>query len=189
LLIVFTLRTPILQVVGARALVFGVLVAALAASAAAASVGPVGLRGQRDGTFAVQDGRGAFQLQNMQGSVFGRVDRGRVAITNPYSNTGTTIVRGYQSIKIKTPTTTVYCCKNIRFRTSGKFTVRIEQGVGVELSVVGRGKGMLLGAGYTELGLSDGTYQLNDSPGVPVPDVRTWVTIKAPQPLPRPKRR
>jgi hypothetical protein len=174
--------------VGARALVLGVLIAALAASAAAASA-PLGLQSQRDGIFAVQDGRGAFQLQNMQGSVFGRVDRGKVTITNPYSNTGTTIVRGYQTIKIKTPTTTVYCCKNIRFRTSGKFSIQIDQGVGVELSVVGRGKAMLLGAGYTELGLSDGTYQLNDSPQVPVPDVRTWVAIKAPQPPPPPRRR
>jgi hypothetical protein len=165
------------------------LVAALAAASAAASTGPLGLRGQRDGTFAVVDGRGTFQLQNVQGGLVGRVDRGRVTFTNPYSNTGTTIVRGYQSIKIKTPTTTVYCCKNIRFRTSGKFTVQIDQGVGVELSVVGRGKAMLLGAGYTELGLSDGTYQLNDSPQVPVPDVRTWVTIKGPQPPPPPKRR
>ena len=165
------------------------LFAALAASAAAASTGPVGMGGQRDGTYSVQDGRGSFQLQNMQGSVLGRVDRGKVTITNPYSNTGTTIVRGYQTIKIKTPTTTVYCCKNIRFRTSGKFTVQVDQGVGVQLSVVGRGKAMLLGAGYTELGLSDGTYQLNDSPAVPVPDVRTWVTIKAPmQPPPPPKR-
>lgn len=173
---------------GARALAIGVLIAALAASAAAASA-PAGMQGQRDGTFAVQDGRGAFQLQNMQGGVVGRVDHGRVTITNPYSNTGTTIVRGYQSIKIKSPTATVYCCKNIRFRTSGKFTIQIDQGVGVELSVVGRGKAMLLGAGYTELGLSDGTYQLNDSPEVPVPDVRTWVTIKAPQPQPPPKHR
>ena len=113
----------------------------------------------------------------------------RSTITSPYSNTGTTIVRGYQSIKIKTPTTTVYCCKNIRFRTSGRFTVQIDQGVGVELSVVGRGKAMLRGAGYAELGLSDGTYQLNDSPAVPVPDVATWVTIKAPMPPPPPKRR
>ena len=183
LLIVFTLRTPILQTVGARALLLGMLVAALAASAAAASA-PLGIGGQRDGTFAVVDGRGSFQLQNVQGGLVGRVDRGKVTITSPYSNTGTTIVRGYQSIKIKTPTTTVYCCKNIRFRTSGKFTLQIDQGVGVELSVVGRGKAMLRGAGYAELGLSDGTYQLNDSPAVPVPDVATWVTIKAPMPPP-----
>ncbi len=163
------------------------LVAALVAASAAAST-PLGMRSQRDGTFAVQDGRGSFQLQNVQGGLVGRVDRGKITITSPYSNTGTTIVRGYQTIKIKTPTATVYCCKNIRFRTSGKFTVQIDQGVGVELSVVGRGKAMLLGAGYAELGLSDGTYQLNDSPGVPVPDVRTWVTIKAPMPAPPPKR-
>ena len=104
----FTLQTPILRYMGARALVLGMLVAALAASTAAAS-SPLGMRGQRDGTFAVVDGRGTFQLQNVQGGLVGRVDRGKVTFTNPYSNTGTTIVRGYQSIKIKTPTTTVYC--------------------------------------------------------------------------------
>jgi hypothetical protein len=147
------------------------------------------MRGQRDGTFAVQAGRGAFQLQNMQGSVLGRVDRGKVTITDPDASNGTPIVRGYQSVKIKSPTTSVYCCKNIRFMIlGGAFSIQIDQGVGVELSVVGRGKAMLLGAGYSELGLSDGTYQLNDSPAVPVPDVRTWVQIKAPTPPPPPKR-
>jgi hypothetical protein len=169
--------------VGARALVLGVLVAALAASAAAAST-PAATRTPRDGLFSVQAGRGTFQLQNIQGSLLGQVDRGKVTITSDMS----AIVRGYQSVKPK-GLGALYCCKNIRFRIPrGKFTVQIDQGVGVELSVVGRGRAMLLGAGYTELGLSDGTYQLNDSPDVPVPDVRTWVQVKAPQAPPPPKR-
>jgi len=169
----------------------GLLIAALAGSAAAASTGPLGLRAQRDGTFEVQDGRGMFQLVNMQGSILGRVDRGKVTVTDPL---GRVIVRGYQSngVKIISATKTQYCCKNIRFRTSGpvgSFGVQVDQGVGVELSVVGRGKAVMLGAGYAELGLSDGIYQLNDSPQVPVPDVRTTVQIKSPMPLPPPKRR
>ena len=166
---------------GTRALILGVLVAALAAASAAAST-PLGLRGQRDGTFSVQDGRGIFLLQQVQGSVLGQVDRGKVTITSDTP----AIVRGYQSIKIRPLGAIQYCCKNIRFRIpKGKFTVQIDQGVGVQLSVVGRGKAMLLGAGYSELGLSDGMYQLNDSPDVPVPDTRTWVQIKAPQPPPK----
>ena len=165
------------------------LIAALAASAAAASSGPLGLRGQRDGTFGLTDGRGQFQLQNMQGSILGRVDRGRVTVTDPNARV---IVRGWQTIKSRSPIVTQYCCKNIRFRSSGpvgSFGLQIDQGVGVELSVVGRGRAVLLGAGYAELGLSDGTYQLNDSPPVPVPDVRTIVQIKSPMPPPPPKRR
>ena len=170
---------------GTRVLALGVLFAALATSAAAASSGPLNVRSQRDGTFSVQAGRGIFQLQNVQGSVLGQVDRGKVTITS----NAPAIVRGYQSIKIKPSGAALYCCKNLRFRIPrGKFTVQIDQGVGVQLSVVGRGRAMMLGAGYAELGLSDGTYQLNDSPDVPVPDVRTWVQIKAPQPGPPPKR-
>lgn len=160
----------------------------LTASAAAASTRPAATAGQNDGTFALQDGRGSFALQGMQGSVLGRVDRGRVTITDPLAHDGTTIVRGYQWIKIRSATTTVYGGKNVRFRIlGGRFSLQIDNGVGVDLSVVGRGRAMLLGAGYSELGLSDGQYALNDAPMVPVPDVRTWIQIKAPVPPKHPK--
>jgi hypothetical protein len=47
---------------------------------------------------------------------------------------------------------------------------------------------MLDGAGFDELGLSDGEYSLNGAPYVTVPSIRTWVTVKAPPRVPPPKR-
>ena len=77
--------------------------------------------------------------------------------------------------------TTVYGCKNIRFRHRRQLHLQID---GRRRGAERRGprEGDARGAGYAELGLSDGTYSLNDSPAVTVPNIRTWVTIKAPMP-------
>jgi hypothetical protein len=167
-----------------RALIVGLLGLTLIASAAASTTKPTLMRGQRDGTYALQDGRGSFALQNMQGSVLGRFDRGKLTITAA-PTAGNVVVRGASTVKIRSVTTTVYSGKNIRFHIlGGKYTLQIDNGVGVQMSVVGQGRAMLLGAGYAELGLSDGEYSLNDAAPVPVPDVRTWVQVQAPPPPP-----
>jgi hypothetical protein len=46
---------------------------------------------------------------------------------------------------------------------------------------------MLKGAGFEELGLSDGEYSLNGEALMPVPEERTWLMLKAPSKQP-PKR-
>jgi hypothetical protein len=48
---------------------------------------------------------------------------------------------------------------------------------------------MLDGAGFGELGLSDGEYSLNGASYVTVPSTRTWVTVKAPPRVPPPPKR
>jgi hypothetical protein len=152
------------------------LVALLGAAAVAAAGG----MGQGDGTFALHGGRGTFYLQGLQGSVIGRIDRGKVTIDDLDSVGSGPIVRGKYWVKVR-GTSVIYGGTNIRFRILGaRSTVRIENSGGVELSVVGRGRLMLKGAGFEEFGLSDGTYSLNGDVFVPVPEERTWLQLRAP---------
>ncbi len=164
----------------------------------AASVGatdtPLHRAGGQDGTLSLRAGRGSFALLTMTGSVLGRIDKGMLTITDPDRSTGDPIVRGWTWIKFRSATTVQYGSngkKPLRFRIlGGRFDLRIDGATGAELSVVGRGRAMVDGAGFDELGLSDGTYSLNDSPYVTVPSIRSWLTIKAPRkhPPPPPKR-
>lgn len=174
-------------------LLLACLTIVLASLAVAASVGattgaPLQRAGGSDGTLSLRDGRGSFALLTMTGSVLGRIDKGTLTITDPDQSAGDPIVRGYQWIKARSANTVQYGGKKpIRFRIlGGRFDLRIDGSTGAELSVVGRGRAMLDGAGFDELGLSDGTYSLNDSPYVTVPNIRTWLTIKAPPRVPPP---
>jgi hypothetical protein len=154
---------------------------------AAASVATAGRTGPGDGTLAVHGGRGTFVLQPLQGSVIGRLDRGKLTIEDLGVQGTGPIVRGKYSFKVR-GTALVYTGTNIRFRIlGGRSSVRIDNAVGVELSVVGRGRAMLKGAGFEELGLSDGEYSLNGEALMPVPEERTWLMLKAPSKQP-PKR-
>lgn len=151
------------------------LVALLGATAVATAGMPPG-----DGTFALHGGRGTFYLQGLQGSVIGRIDRGKVTIDDLGTTGSGPIVRGKYWVKVR-GTSVIYGGTAIRFRIlGGKSTVRIENSVGVELSVVGRGRVMLKGAGFEEFGLSDGMYSLNGGESSPVPVERTWLQLKAP---------
>ena len=146
----------------------------------AASVAFAAQTAPGDGTLAVHGGRGTFVLQPLKGSVIGRLDRGKLTIQDvDVAGTGP-IVRGKYSVRVR-GSTLVYVGRDIRFRIlGGRSSVRIDNSVGVELSVVGRGRAMLMGAGFEELGLSDGEYSLNGDPLMPVPEERTWLTLKAP---------
>jgi hypothetical protein len=157
------------------------LLVSLVAVLGAATAASAGESGQGDGTLAVRGGRGTFFLQGLQGSVIGRIDRGKVTIEDPdLAGTGP-IVRGADWVRLRSSTTVIYGGKGIRFRIlGGRSSVRIENSVGVELSVVGRGRVMLKGAGFEEFGLSDGEYSLNGSEFLPVPGERTWLQLKAP---------
>ena len=139
---------------------------------------------------SLRGGRGSFALLTMTGSVLGRMDKGTLTISDPDHDIGDPIVRGYKWMRIRSSTTVQYGSNGktpIRFRIlGGRFDLRIDGATGAELSVVGQGRAMLDGAGFDELGLSDGQYSLNDSPYVEVPGVRTWLTVKAPRKNPPP---
>ena len=157
--------------------------AALVASLvlAGATAGSAAPRIDRDGTLTIRDGRGSF-LIHLRGAVIGRFDRGRLTIEDPSELDGTgPVVRGHEWSDPLSETKTAYGGKGIRFRIlGGRFTVRIQNATGVVLSVVGRGRAQLRGAGLEEFGLSNGSYSLNGDEFLPIADEPVWVQIRAP---------
>lgn len=143
-------------------LLISLAVAALALPAAAASsrLDPT------DGTLSVTDGRGIFTV-TARGGVIGSFTRGRVVVTDPIDSDGTgPIVNGDDWHRERNDTTTVFGGTRVRFRLlGGSFRIRVI-GVGVNLSVVGRGSVTLNGQGTD----NDGTYSINSATYAPVPD-------------------
>jgi len=143
---------------------FAVLALALPAAGQATK------RDLADGTLSVHGGRGVFTV-SAKGGVIGSFARGRIVITDPFDGDGTgPIVSGDDWHRDRSDTTTVYGGTKVRFRLiGGKFTVKVF-GTAVNLSVVGRGTVTLKAAGTDD----DGTYSVNDSLYVPVPDFRQF---------------
>ncbi len=144
-----------------------VLACAAPAAAVAATHGP------GDGTLSVRDGRGTFSV-NARGGVIGTFARGRVIITDPDPNDGTgPIVTGDDWHRDRTDTTTVYGGTKVRFRLiGGSFKIRVI-GVGVNLSLVGKGTVGLTGEGTAD----DGTYSIDGGDYLSVPSVFTSFTL------------
>ena len=184
-----TPRAVTLWSMGQPALPRHALIAALAVLAAVLAVPSLAAtspRARGDGTLSVENGRGRFVL-NLTGSVIGRIDRGKLTIDNPFASTaGDPIVRGHDWVRVR-GTSITYGGKGIRFRIlGGRFNARIEDAVGVNLSVVGKGQVVLHGAGLAEFGLSNGEYSVNGGAAMPIPDDRLVVSVRAPTPKPKP---
>jgi hypothetical protein len=146
--------------------------AVLACALPAAAV--AGIHGADDGTLSVVDGKGMFTV-NVRGGIIGTFARGRVVITDPDPNDGTgPIVTGDDWHRDRTDTTTVYGGTKVRFRLiGGTFKIKVI-GVGVNLSLVGKGTVGLTGAGT----LDDGTYSIDGSDYLSVPE--TLATFQLP---------
>jgi len=92
------------------------------------------------------------------GTIVGRFEQGEVTITDPTPGDGTVKVTGYDEAVPLTPPATGGTRKrysgasNVRFRASGKTTVRVEA-IGIDLSAVGRGKVTLNGGVFIDPGL------------------------------------
>jgi hypothetical protein len=153
------------------------LLLALPATAAARTAPPK----PADGTLSIREGRGVVQL-NERGSVTGRLERGKVTITdpNPYDK-NRPVVYGAAKTIYRSVKTTVYQGKNLRFRLSGgPFTMRID-GRGIFFSAVGRGRGQIDGAGDVPAGLFyDGVWSLNDEAYHSLPDTLTAFQLAGP---------
>jgi hypothetical protein len=121
----------------------------------------------------VRDARGTFTV-NARGGVIASFARGRVVITDPDPSDGTgPIVTGDDWHRDRSDTTTVYGGTRVRFRLiGGTFKIRVI-GVGVNLSVVGRGTVGLTGEGTAD----DGTYSIDGGDYVSVPDTLTTFTL------------
>jgi hypothetical protein len=141
----------------------------------AAAFGLTGAAG--DGTLSVVNASGTVSIA-ARGALIGQVDRGRVTLDDPNSKDGPApVVWGYESRRDLTDTKSLYAGTDIRFRISGGFYRAKVVGVGVDLSVVGRGS-ITLGPTLGVLAL--GSYSLNGAPPLPFPDVLTSLQLTAP---------
>jgi hypothetical protein len=157
---------------------FGLLAISAVLAAPAFAGAPV-----TDGTLSVKDAKGMVQLSS-RGSLIGRFERGKVTITdpNPYDARRPTVL-GAEVIVYRNAKTTVYSGKGVRIRIGGGLThVRIE-GRGVYVSAVGRGTGLIEGAGSVQAGVFyDGVWSLNDDDYHSLPDDPTRFQLAALKP-------
>jgi hypothetical protein len=131
---------------------------------------PAAAAGERrapgDGTLVIKDGVGSVQII-ARGVVIGRFDQGTVRIKDPNpDDTVEEVVTGAERTRQLNEFWTVYSGKNVRFRfIGGRFTVRVEKSVGIDLSASGKGMVALQGRGSS----NDGTYSLNGDSPLPLP--------------------
>ncbi len=135
-----------------------------------------------NGTLSIREGRGIVQL-DARGSMTGRVN-GQISITDPkpYDSKRAVVYGATQTIYRNVRTTT-YRGKNLRFRLIGaRFELRI-QGRAIFLSAIGRGNGVLDGAGDPSANIFfDGTWSLNDAAPQSLPDTATPFDLTPPTP-------
>ena len=153
-----------------RLLVLTCLLALLIPAASA------GNRQRADGTLSIRDGRGSVVV-HARGAVIGQLTRlernGRLVIEDRVEGDGSEPkVVGADWVRERPDGTPVYGGKAIRFRLiGGRFVLRITNAVGLQLSVVGRGRVTLDGAGSLEQGVAyDGVYSLNGEAFRSLPD-------------------
>jgi hypothetical protein len=140
-----------------------------------------------DGTLSVQNGRGTVVIQ-ARGAVIGQVTRfernGKLVIEDPIEGDGSDpIVRGADWVRERGDGTPVYGGKGVRFRLIGsRFVLRVTNAVGLQLSVVGKGRVTLDGAGSLVGGVVyDGLYSLNGDELESLPDEPTTFPLQPPR--------
>jgi hypothetical protein len=142
-----------------------------------------------DGTLSIQNGRGTVVVQ-ARGAVIGQLTRfernGSLVIEDPVDGDGSDPkVLGADWVRERADGTPIYGGKGIRFRLiGGRFVLRVTNAVGLQLSVVGKGKATLDGAGS----LSDGFFSLNGEEPQSLPDDATPFVLQPPRPVVKPLR-
>jgi hypothetical protein len=132
-----------------------------------------------DGTLSIREARGIAQL-NVQGSMTGRLN-GRLTVTDPKPyDSKRPVVYGATRTTYRSEKTTVFQGKNIRFRLIGaRYQIRL-QGKTMFVSAIGRGNGLLDGAGDVTANIFyDGVWSLNDEQYKSLPDDPTPFELAA----------
>jgi len=135
-----------------RRLVFIALVLLVALTVAAGASGRV----QRDigaqaGQLELQDGAGTVVISMQRGALIGRIDRGRLIVTDKRGGAEVTVFGAEETIESKEHTT-LYRGDELRFKIAGQgWRVGI-QGAGLDASLVGRGVVTLKGTGTASFG-------------------------------------
>ena len=135
-----------------------------------------------NGTLSIREGRGIVQL-TARGTITGRL-RGKLTVTDPNPNDQKRpVVYGATRTTYRNQKTVVYQGRNVRFRLIGAmYTIRLD-GRAIFLSAIGRGRGMLDGAGDVQRQVFyDGVWSLNDEPYHSLPDDVTNFELVTPSP-------
>ena len=133
-----------------------------------------------NGTLSIKEGRGIVHL-SARGSMTGRLN-GRLTITDPKPyDAKRPVVYGARKTTYRSERTTVYQGRNMRFRLIGAhYQVKLD-GKAIFMSAIGRGKGMIDGAGDIEANIFyDGTWSLNEEPPRSLPDDPTTFELAVP---------
>jgi hypothetical protein len=135
-------------------------------------------RAPSDGTLSVRDGRGTVVV-SARGAVIGSFAQGKITIVDPIEGDGTgPIITGEAWSRDLSDTTTTWGGKKVRFRLIGGFFKIRVVGRGINLSVVGKGTGTVNGAGTFD----DGSFAVNGSDYVGIPDLPVSFVLTAPSP-------
>jgi hypothetical protein len=151
-------------------LLIGVIVLALPAGAGALKGGP------GDGTLVVENALGVVTM-TVRGGIIGRFDSGTIEVYDPVVGDGPLpVVRGATQRERLGPRRILYTGDtDVRFRLiGGVYRVRITA-IGIDVSAVGRGSGVLDGSGFTDE--QTGRYSLNGGPFQTMPGTATRFTL------------
>jgi hypothetical protein len=132
-----------------------------------------------DGTLSVRDARGTITISG-RGGVIGSFAQGRVTITDPVDGDGTgPIVTGDDFPPVeRSDTTTTWRGNKVRFRIIGGAFKIVVKGRGINLSLVGKGKVTLDGAGTGD----DGNYSVNGGDYIALPGFQFLFDLSAATP-------
>jgi hypothetical protein len=135
----------------------------------------------------VRDGKGMVEL-SARGALIGRVERGKITVTdrNPFDARRPVVLGAERTRTSRNLKTTVYSGRQMRLRSTGAFVhVRLE-GSGINLSAVGRGRGLIQGSPEASPGAAvDGLWSLNDEEYESLPEILTGFQLVGPPPEPR----
>jgi hypothetical protein len=140
-----------------------IALAVATALAAAAPASSAVARTPGSQTFSLRDGSGIASVWQ-RGALLGHLRSGRLVVVNlPAPGAPTVIVRGYETKRALSETTTEYRGRDMSFRVFGStWRVRI-RGRGIDVSGVVRG--------WLRLGGVSGTYAIGDGDYEPWPEI------------------
>jgi hypothetical protein len=153
----------------------------------ALGVAPAEAAAPRDGTLSVRDGQGMVEV-SARGAFIGRLERGKITVTdrNPFDARRPVVLGAERKRTSRNLRTTTYSGREMRLRSTGAFVhIRLE-GRGINLSAVGRGRGLIQGVPEGSPGAAvDGLWSLNDEEYLSLPEILTGFQLVAPPPEPR----
>ncbi|MFL5954265.1 MAG: hypothetical protein ACJ76I_09185 [Gaiellaceae bacterium] len=113
------------------------LVAVPAAMAAARATG--------DGTLELTNVSGTASITGSRGTLWGQMARGKLIVTDFVAGDGAVLVSGAEYRRPINENVTIYGGSGLHFRvTGGRYKLRLQQGIGINIAAVGVGSAYLI---------------------------------------------